>query len=212
MPFLPEINIHSGIRAGVWHITETADELLDCVRLNPEEARQASTYRHDLRKRQWLACRALLKQLLDPLPAGLFYTPDGKPCLTSGSHEISVAHAGHFAAVVCRDRLPVGIDIEKVSGRIEKVKERFLTEQELSAIPASGHPEQLCVLWGGKEALFKLHGRHDIDFRNDIFIPPFDYICNTKQTCTAFLRTEGNTKEFTLAYRKVGEYMMVVAF
>jgi 4'-phosphopantetheinyl transferase len=212
MPFLLDINIHSGIRAGVWHITETADELLEHVPLSGEETQQVTAYRHDLRKKQWLACRALLKHLLDPLPAALFYTPDGKPCLKSGSHHISVSHAGHFAAVVCSNLAPVGIDIEKVSERFEKVRERFLTETELSSLPASGRPEHLCILWGGKEAVFKLHGRHDVDFRNDIFIHPFDYICNTNRVCRAILKADGKSTELTLAYQKVEEFMMVVAY
>ena len=123
MPLLLEKNIHSGIRAGVWNITETADELLNLVQLSDAEMLLLGSYKHDLRKRQWLAYRALLKNLLAPESPSIFYDENGKPGLLTGSHQISVSHAGHLAAAVCSSEMPVGIDVEKITGRIERVAE-----------------------------------------------------------------------------------------
>ena len=134
MPFLREINPASGIRAGIWQINETADEMLTKIHLSISETVLYETFRHELRKRQWLAYRVLLKHLLNPLMTELFYDHNGKPYLDSGSHHISVSHAGEFAAAVCSEKVAVVIDIEKMKNRVERVKERFLQKNELESL------------------------------------------------------------------------------
>ena len=211
MPFFQEINPASGIRAGIWRITETAGELLEKVRLSDSETILYGTFRHELRKKQWLAYRVLLKHLLTPLPTAIFYDLNGKPILESGSHHISVSHAGEFAAVVCSGNIPVGIDIERMKDRVERVKERFLQKNELDSIQEKTRLEQLYVYWGGKEALYKLHGTPNVDFKNDIHIHPFDYLCNTNK-CMATLTIDGYRKDYTLKFHEIEDYMLVVAF
>jgi len=212
MPFFREINFINGIRAGIWQITETATELLANIQLSDSEAILYSRFSHDLRKRQWLAYRVLLKYLLVPLTTELAYDQHGKPYLVSGSHFISVSHAGEFAAVVCSENSIVGIDIEKMKDRIERIKERYLQKNEIDSLSPKNRLEQLYVFWGGKEAIYKLHGLPDIDFQNDIYIHPFDYLCNTNQSCKATLTINGHRIEYSLNFQKLEEYMLVVAF
>ncbi len=212
MPFFREINPAVGIRTGIWKITETAEELLMKITLSDSEKSLYKTFRHDLRKKQWLAYRCVLKQLLEPFSTSLSYNIHGKPLLDSGSHHISVSHAGDFAAAVCSEKSPVGVDIEKMKERVERVKERFLRQDEMACLSPSDHLEQLYVYWGGKEALFKLIGNPDLDFRNDIHILPFDYLCITKQRCSAAITYHNCQKDYTLYYQKIEDYMLVVAF
>jgi 4'-phosphopantetheinyl transferase len=212
MPFLREIRPADGVRAGIWKINETADELLAQVQLSIAETILYKNFHHELRKCQWLAYRALLKHLLTPLTTTLSYDLHGKPFLDSGSHHLSVSHAGEFAAVVCSKNTPVGIDIEKMKDRVDRVKERFLREDELESIAPGHHLEQLYVFWGGKEAIYKLNGAPGVDFRNDIHIHPFDYLCNTNQNCKATLTFNGFRKDYSLYFQTIGDYMMVVAF
>jgi 4'-phosphopantetheinyl transferase len=212
MPFLQEFNLAGGIRAGIWQITETADELFAVADLNNSGKSIYKTFRSDLRKRQWLAYRVLLKHLLAPLTADIYYDGNGKPGLDSGSHYISVSHAGEFAAAVCSEKDAVGIDIEKIKDRIERVKERFLQKNELESLTMENRLEQLYIYWGGKEALYKLNGKPNVDFRNDIYIHPFDYLCNTNQSCRATMTVNKYQKDYTLFFQKTGDYMMVIAY
>ena len=212
MPFLREINPANGIRAGIWHITETAGELHALLSLNNLESALYATFRHELLKRQWLACRALLKHILHPLATNISYNPHGKPFLDSGSHQISVSHAGEFAAVVCSENIPVGIDIEKMRDRVSRVKDRFLQKSELESLREENHLAQLHILWGGKEALYKLTGNPHVDFRNDIYIHPFDYLCNKKRNCKATVTVNGSSTDFTLFFQTIDDYIVVVAF
>jgi len=212
MPFLREINPAGEIRAGIWQITETTEALLHHVHLSDPELKIFATLRNDLRKRHWLAYRALLKHLLAPLTTDISYDLNGKPHLDSGSHFISVSHAGEYAAVVCSDKSAVGIDIEQIKDRVERVKERFLQKHELESITAENRLEQLYVYWGGKEALYKLHGKPNVDFRNDIYIHPFNYFCSTDQNVSAILTVGVCRYEHTLYFYKLDDYMLVVAY
>jgi phosphopantetheinyl transferase len=212
MPFLREINPSDGIRAGIWNITETAEELLANICLSSSETVLYETFRHEMRKKQWLAYRALLKHLLAPLKTNVSYDANGKPFLDSGSHHISVSHAGDFAAAVYSQKVAVGIDIEKMKDRVERVKDRFLQQSELLSLTPESRLEQLYVYWGGKEALYKLHGKHGVDFRNDIYIHPFDYLCNTNSRCNASITFDHVQHDYSLFYEKIEDYMMVVAF
>lgn len=212
MPIVREINPSGEIRAGIWHVTESAGELLSLVHLDESEQIRYESFSHDLRKRHWLAYRALLRHLLFPLPPGIFYDNNGKPLLSSGSHHISVSHSGEFAAAACCEVHAVGIDIEQLKGRVERVKERFLSPSELASINQENRIEQLYIRWCGKEALYKLNGKPELDFRNDIHIHPFDYLCNTNRTCMATLRLNDTPLEYQLYYEKIEEYMLVVAY
>jgi 4'-phosphopantetheinyl transferase len=212
MPLLQKINPAPGIHAGTWQITETAGELLSLIQLSDSEAASFASFRNELRKKQWLACRALLKRMLAPMPTNLSYDLHGKPSLDSGTHHISVSHAGDYAAVVYSENSAVGIDIEKIKDRVERIKERFLQKDELASLSPANRLEQLYVFWGGKEALYKLHGEPGVDFRNDIYIHPFDYLCNTNQHCKATLCISGRATDHTLYFQKIEDYMLVVAY
>ena len=212
MPFLREILPFCGIRAGIWNITETAAELLSLVQLTEFEKSMYQSFGHDLRKRQWLAYHALLQHLLSPLTPEILYDLNGKPFLASGSHHISVSHAGEFAAAICAKNIRVGIDIEKLKERVERVKERFMLKVELESLVPENRLENLLIYWCGKEALYKLHGKPELDFRNDIHIHPFDYICNTNHTCKATLTIDDCQKDYTLYYQRIEDYMLVIAY
>ena len=65
----------------------------------------------------------------------------------------------------------VGVDIEKISSRVEKIKHKFLSVQEqqlLKEIPLlpydSLSEKLLTAAWSIKEALFKWQGSQEVDF------------------------------------------------
>ena len=104
-----------------------------------------------------LSIRIMLKQLLGQA-ANIYYAPNGKPKLISpAAYEISISHTqGAFALSFC-PRIH-GIDIERVSQRAYKLRNRFLTESEqtIDIFPQEHLPEEnATALWCAKEAAFK---------------------------------------------------------
>jgi phosphopantetheinyl transferase len=212
MPLKYAIEITSSVSAGVWHITESAEELMTLVLLDDDDRFTCESFKSILRKKQWLGCRALIQQMLDKPDSKLIYDSNGKPMLASGSHHISVSHAGDYAAAVISDLAEVGIDIEQLRPRIERVKERFLSTGELSQLPAGYSLENLYYLWCSKEALYKMHGLPGVDFLNDIRIHPIDYFCTRKGMGRATLLLDEATEEHLLYYERREEWMLVVAY
>jgi phosphopantetheinyl transferase len=198
-----------GIRLGIWHITETNSELLSMLSLSSSEMEYFRTFSNENRKCQWLACRAILKQFLAPDSSETGYDGSGKPFLVQQGFHISLSHAGNYAVAICSKHGPAGIDIEQMKGRIERVKARFLREDELAALGSDPRIESLYVYWCGKEALYKLNGQPNLDFRNDIYIHSFDYLCTRKGTFKASIHSSDFPDPVFLNYEIMEDYMLV---
>jgi len=199
-------------RAGVWHITETEDELAaGFIAGDQNNHTPPAEIRHPRRRLQWLACRRMA-ELLTGQPTLITTNPDGKPTFANGKGWLSLSHTGSFAAAaVCGNR-PVGIDIEMIRPRILKVLPQFLQPNEINDLLTAGPGYgKHYVYWGGKEAIYKLYGTPETDFRNDITIHPFDYLCIGTGKASAVLQLHGQRQQCELHYETLGELMLVVA-
>lgn len=141
---------------------------------------------HPHKRLQHLAGRYLLQYLFPSFPYELIaIAGTRKPYLTNEAYHFSIAHCGDFAAALVSTSNRVGIDIELVRPLIEKVKNKFMSENEMKLITTeavSGHsvsdlklrtpPGQglalplLTLIWSAKEALFKWFGEGAVDFRH----------------------------------------------
>jgi len=132
----------------------------------------------DKRKREWLggrfAARYATTQLLsrsgmelDWTRLYIDYDNEGRPFLAfQGKNiilpDISISHSADMAAAMAISTGLCGIDIQKVTGRIAKVRERFCSDREEKIIQSvSGestgqHITGLTALWAAKEALRKV--------------------------------------------------------
>jgi len=154
----------------IWQITESIDELRSAIKLNEDEEALYRSFVAEIRKKQWLAYRLLVRELIKPADIPLIYDPSGKPILTGSDLHISVSHTEDLAAVIISRKARVGIDIEKIKPRIIKVKEKFLNDLELSSIKKENQLEQLTLAWCAKEALYKLYGQRNLDFKDNILV------------------------------------------
>jgi len=193
---------------GLWEITEDIDVLLSQLKLNDEENALYNGFKNDQRRLHWLSYRNLLKALVSPEEySHVIYDEYGKPYMSTDSHLLSVAHSGKFSAAIINKRNAVGIDIELIHPRIEKVLHKFLSETETAQIAVENRLEQLFVCWGAKEALYKLYGRKELDFREHMHIKPFRYV--EKGNLQAWICNEEMDEKFSLNYEKVEDYMLV---
>ena len=63
----------------------------------------------------------------------------------------------------------VGIDVEVITPKIEKVKNRFLSTNEINMLPAPD-PAYLTLCWSCKEAVYKWYGKGQLSFKNHILL------------------------------------------
>ena len=87
----------------------------------------------------------------------------------------SLSHCIGYVAAIISKKSRVGIDIEKIHPRVQKIADRFLNNSELSAINGSERTEKLITLWSAKESLYKLYGRKKLDFRENLKIASFNF-------------------------------------
>jgi len=161
---------------GLWHLTESADELWPAL---PAQAHYLARFpdgRDVLRARQWLAGRVLVHQLLRELndaPATLANDVNGRPYLQElPDFGVSLSHSGEWVAAVVSTQAAVGTDIELVRTKAQKLARRFLSETEQAN--AGDDAVKYSLYWSAKETLYKLHNRRGLVFKEQLLLDPFE--------------------------------------
>ena len=171
MPLFKTITQAEGL-IGVWQLSESLNELLPHFSDQELEDLTYLQYTHEKRKIEWLATRSLIKLLIGA-DFTISYAESGKPILNHARYKnISISHSRYFAAVYIHEKLQVGLDIEDSTRNYNTIEKRYLSDEEL--IQTRRDPMLQCLYWCAKEAIFKLVTDHDIEFRNQIHISPFN--------------------------------------
>jgi phosphopantetheinyl transferase len=211
MPLILNKEIDIQTRLGIWKIDEPKEALKEQVELDPTEEDQYVSFKSEVRKKQWLSYRILLKKMLSPDHPFLEYDSFGKPRLRNSRLYISISHSGDYSAVITSKTSPVGIDIEHLKDRIYRIKDKFLSVEEDLKIGEADRLEKLTIAWGAKEALYKMYGKPEVEFQRDIFIESFDYLCGGKGQCKARMKTPEGVEKYNIFYERISDYMLVYA-
>ena len=184
MPLFKSITVPDGLLS-VWHITEPSDELLSYFTAEELADQAFRKFTFEKRKTEWLATRALLKQMIGPIAIGptfqISYTESGKPLLNHPVYpNISISHSRDFVTVLIHKQLAVGIDIESMNRNYAPIRNRYLSEIELEHVNDPENSGWLqCLYWCAKEAVFKLVEEKGVDFKKQIEVIAFDPLQNT---------------------------------
>ena len=191
----------------LWKIEESAEELYKQLQLKTHEKEYLETLNNGKRNLHWLGTRALLRKMLNTDQyIDMDVDEHGKPYLKNFPQQISLSHSFDYAAVMISEDKPVGIDIELVKEKIERVAKKFMSTEELGFIENENRIEHLYICWCVKEAVYKLHGKKNISFLNDIRLDPFS--CCTEGTFSASLNSGDSMKIYQVAYQKFHNYML----
>ena len=164
MPLVYQQNINAITKMGVWHITETEDFFLSQVPLQKEIT-------HWRKRLQHLAGRYLLKELYPDFPLALIKIADTrKPFLEDEAYHFSISHCGDYAAVIVSKEYRVGVDVELVNDKIEKIIYKFLSRQEKTLLHPNAINTTATLLWSVKESVYKWKGAGGVDFIKHINI------------------------------------------
>jgi 4'-phosphopantetheinyl transferase len=211
MPLILNHKVNESTFLGIWKIEETPENLRKQLVLDETDEKYFFAFGNELRKKQWLSYRLILQELLKTNTIKIIYDKYGKPGIPAFKGHFSISHSGDFAAAIVSHELPVGIDIERIRERIERVAERFMSGEELYHAGNKDRMEKLHIYWGAKESLYKLYGKPEVDLQNDIRIDPFDYLCIGEGTCRAKMNTPAGSGFYHIFYRKLENYIVVWA-
>jgi 4'-phosphopantetheinyl transferase len=206
MPLVRLDNTGGAGLLGLWRITESCSGLEEM--LPPNVVRDAvAGFRSELRRRQRLACRALLARMPGGADVEIAYHASGKPYMKGCTGCISMSHSGDYAALLWSPLNKAGIDIEKVQARIVRLAHKFLSEEELALISREQRIPHMILHWAAKEALYKLQGDERLTFdrhmRMEAFIPAAEGSFN------GMMIRGGKTKEYVFRYFFVDDYAVV---
>ncbi len=183
----------------IWETTEEPAFLWEKVRLGAAEETLYDRISHDKRKKEWLAVRLLLQDVLQ-ISSEISYNNNRKPSISG--YNISISHSNDMVTVIVSD-FPCAIDIERVTPRVAKIAHRAFSEDELKAISTN---EELTTYWCTKEAVFKLYGKGEIDLKKDIKIEKVENFKSGSITCN-FLKK--NVLLDGLILETFGDYKLV---
>jgi 4'-phosphopantetheinyl transferase len=190
----------------IWKISESVEELRSAINLRESEEHLYNTFVAESRQKQWLAYRILIRELLKPDEIPVEYDVSGKPYLAGSDFHISVTHTDDLAAVIISLHGRVGIDIEKIRPRIEKVRDKFISLEEDRLIGKDRELEQLTLAWCAKEALYKLFGIRNLDFRENMLVK---IPAQAGMTFIAIISFGGKRHIYRMHSKLIGSYILV---
>lgn len=163
MPLFYQHNINDTSKLAIWHITEPENFFLQSVHIRKK-------IHHSHKRLQHLAGRYLLQLLQPGLPLHLIEIAESnKPLLPDESFHFSISHCGDFAAAIINENKSAGIDVELITPKVNLIKHKFLSLEELSLLPTLS-AALLTLCWSCKEAVYKWYGKGGVDFKNHIII------------------------------------------
>nr|WP_199003336.1 4'-phosphopantetheinyl transferase superfamily protein [Flavobacterium sp. ASV13] len=219
MPLFQTIQFNETTKILIWEITESLEELLSKVVLKEKTQLRLNGMKSQMHQRAFLSVRMLIQEM-GFTDHDLHYDEFGKPYFNCHNH-ISITHSHHFAAIIISHET-VGIDMELQREKILRIADKFVdTEFEYlnpqKILSRSGknaetefdylnsdvfeeYIKKLTVIWGAKEAIFKIRNEKGISFKDHIKVDTFSL--NENQT-TASLHFDNLIKDFNVYYEEI---------
>lgn len=185
MAIILKNSIDSQTQWALWEITESEQTLSQEFVGHCDITEKLSHITHALKRREYLASRALLRQLLVEQGIDLCNIAkddNGKPYFPDCDCKFSLSHSAQYAAaVLCMEA--IGIDLEAITPKILHLAPRFLAEKELPYALASA--THATVYWCAKEAMYKLFNQTASSLRDHFFVENFELNTTPEKPCIA---------------------------
>lgn len=212
MPLFETIQFNETTKILVWHITESFEELSGKVVLKEKTQQRLNGMKSQMHQRAFLSVRMLIQEM-GFTDHEMHYDEFGKPYFNCHNH-ISITHSHDFAAIIISDET-VGIDMELQREKILKIADKFV-DTETSYLNTQNTPDyikELTVIWGTKEAIFKIRNEKGISFKDHIRVNAFSLDQNLTEASLHFndlvvdfdvhykeIKSNTSGQDFTLVY------------
>ncbi|MCD0468400.1 4'-phosphopantetheinyl transferase superfamily protein [Flavobacterium sp. JAS] len=203
MPLFQTIQFNETTKILVWQITESFEELLSKVVLKEKTQLRLDGMKSQMHQRAFLSVRMLIQEM-GFTDHELHYDEFGKPYFDCHNY-ISITHSHDFAAIIISDET-VGIDMELQREKILRIADKFVdTENSYlsrnsTTQNVADYIRELTVIWGAKEAIFKIRNEKGISFKDHISIDAFSL---DKNQTEASLHFNDLVIEFNVHYEEI---------
>lgn len=172
----------------VWRIEEELSFFARALQLNAHEIAEFNQLSYPKRRLEWMAARYVQREVCND---SLIKDQWGKPHLSASSGHISLAHCNNYAAAIYSAKGAVGVDVEPIKDKVQRIADKFLTERELQLIGVPRSSENLIAAWSIKEAIYKWYGKKKLSFKQNIQLQKL----SLQSTQAEVLFTVDNQKE-----------------
>lgn len=205
MPLYKSITINADTQLLVWKNTESFEELSQAVNLKEVCVLKMAKMKSESHRKAFLGVRMLM-QHIGYSDFDLYYSADGKPHLKDGKN-ISITHSYSFSAIIVSDK-NIGIDMELQREKVITIAEKFLEPEFAFLDPTklSEYVKKLIVLWGVKEAVYKMISRPGLSFKQNIEV--FDFELADKQGSAA-VKYEEIEAEYPFFFEEIEDFTLV---
>ncbi|MCB0736601.1 MAG: 4'-phosphopantetheinyl transferase superfamily protein [Bacteroidetes bacterium] len=206
MPCILNKSLPSGSLMALWRIEETEEELSSKLMLDDSEKNYLAGIKADNKRLQWLASRVLIRELVNP-PGQILMDWDqhGRPYVLNYDFEVSISHSRNMAAVIVGESR-CGIDVEEINNKIGRISKKFVSDEERVFISTDNSILYETLIWGAKEALFKLIGGNGVDFKKNLRIHAFKL---NDGYFKASISHKSSNKELELGFEVVEGFTLV---
>uniref|UniRef100_UPI0040498479 4-phosphopantetheinyl transferase n=1 Tax=Flavobacterium sp. TaxID=239 RepID=UPI0040498479 len=207
MPLFSTFSATESIQVYVWKITESFDDLFQKVALKDISLARLERMKSTQHQRGFLSVRCLLDEA-GYTDFDLYYSEDGKPNLADGK-QITISHSHDFS-VIAISKNPAGIDLELRRELIRKLGPKFCVSEYCFLNPDSeDYIRQLTVIWGVKEAVFKIENKVGISFKDHIFVQPFTM---DDKIISVQLSFDNHQRSLQALFYEIESYTLVVVY
>ena len=207
MPLYKTITVSSSTKLYVWKIEESESKLAQSIELTPYCQKRMHGMKSEMHRRGFLSIRHLLAEE-GYVDADLLYDAVGKPHLKDGK-KISITHSNNFTGIIVSDEQEVGIDIEKQRDKILRIAHKFTPTKEYKTVAnAAALIRKLTIVWGCKEALYKIYAEPGLSFLNHIDIKDFTM---TDEKTTGEIVYNGKISQYDISFSEFEGFTLVYA-
>jgi phosphopantetheinyl transferase len=172
MPQIFSTNLNPSGNLLLWQAEEESAWFKEQLNVAPELWEEYESLASEAIRHRWLASRYAVQQVSQQSPLKLIKETSGKPILLESENHISLSHCDGYVAAIHGD-VPVGIDVERISQRVQKIKNYFLRDEELELLGEEN--EALILAWSAKESIFKWYGKKSLGYKSQLCIRSIDF-------------------------------------
>jgi len=150
MPLIEKRDIAQSGQIYIWRVEEDISTVDDSYRQQISRVKSS--------KRQIELIGEFHLSMLTEQIGKIKYLDNGKPVLDEGY--ITISHDQQLVGFYLSS-IPIGMDIQRPTEQLERIKHKFCNEVELKALEQSETSlRDLTLIWGAKEAIFKIYGEN----------------------------------------------------
>jgi phosphopantetheinyl transferase len=214
MPLFYQQNINDETRLAIWKIEEPESFFESKVPIKKDVS-------HPHKRLQHLAGRYLLPYLFRDFPLEEIIIADTrKPFLKDDKYHFSISHSSEFAAAIVSRNQRVGVDVEVILPKIERIRHKFMSDEEYEmaqkgwGLDSSKTEDRdkifalQTLIWSAKEAIFKWYGDGLVDFKEHMVLSYFISEPAENGQRMSFLIKKGRNKTLQIHSRLFGELVL----